>query len=33
MAELVEEVDRKDELIEYVKLQNNNLKEDLKNME
>lgn len=33
MAELVEEVDRKDELIEYVKLQNNNLKEDLNNME
>jgi hypothetical protein len=32
MGELAEEVDRKDELIEYVKLENNNLKEELRGM-
>lgn len=33
MGELVQEVDKKDELIEYLKLENESLKEDLKNLE
>jgi chromosome segregation ATPase len=33
MDELLQEIDRKDELVDYLKIENANLKEDLKNME